>query len=498
MATFKATVRNQRKDGFYKVYIMCTHRTQPTYISTDKMVNNAGLAKDKKTIIDPYVREYCDRRILKFVEKLNKVDISRWNVQQVVDYLLLEDSDVCFSDFARKHIDEMVNTGHERNARNYELALQHLERFAGTNKLMCSRLTSVFVNAWLDTLAHTHRAKEMYPVCMRQVFKAAVREFNDYDNDIIRIKTNPWVKVKIPAADRTAKIAISPEDCRTFFSAPLPETKMKDPIPEIGRDVAKMILCLAGINTVDLYEMKKENYQHGCFCYCRAKTKAARRDSAYIEMRVEPIIMPLLEKYKAADDDPYMFSFHKRFASSDSFCAAVNVGIKNLCKSMGMGKEQWYHAYTFRHTWGTVAQNDCGANIAEVGFAMNHSHGHTVTRGYIKIDFSPAWELNAKVIDFIFFSTAQSKQGKARGFEERREDCFRIRAKYMVYGRAYFRGECLAEVSDIGFNNKEEVISKLASLLPDSIPDKCAVQFRIKNVDTDCEMVYERTKGKGF
>ena len=57
----------------------------------------------------------------------------------------------------------------------------------------------------------------------------------------------------------------------------------------------------------------------------------------------------------------------------------------------------------------TVAQNDCAANIAEVGFGMNHSGSHTVTRGYIMLDFSPAWELNAKVIDFIFFSTARSK-----------------------------------------------------------------------------------------
>ena len=71
---------------------------------------------------------------------------------------------------------------------------------------------------------------------------------------------------------------------------------------------------------------------------------------------------------------------------------------------MGMPKEQWYSAYTFRHTWGTVAQNDCGATIAEVAFAMNHSHGYTVTRGYLRIDFTPAWELNAKVIDFILYA----------------------------------------------------------------------------------------------
>ena len=39
---------------------------------------------------------------------------------------------------------------------------------------------------------------------------------------------------------------------------------------------------------------------------------------------------------------------------------------------------------------------------------------------------------------------------------------------------------------------------KLAAKLPDSIPERCAVQFRIKNVDTEREAVYERTKGKGF
>ena len=73
-----------------------------------------------------------------------------------------------------------------------------------------------------------------------------------------------------------------------------------------------------------------------------------------------------------------------------------------------------------------------------------------------------------------------------------------IEAKAMVYARAYFRGEVLAEVSDIGFGTVEAVISRLAVQLPDTIPTGCAVQFRIKNVDADREAVYERTKGKGF
>ena len=39
---------------------------------------------------------------------------------------------------------------------------------------------------------------------------------------------------------------------------------MVDPLPELGRDVAKMVLCLAGMNTVDIYELRKEDYRNGC------------------------------------------------------------------------------------------------------------------------------------------------------------------------------------------------------------------------------------------
>lgn len=497
MATFKPTVRNPRKDGFYQVYIRVTHRTKPGYIKTDKVVPRNMVDRDGN-ILDPYVNEFCARRILLYTDMLNRCDYGLWSVKQVIEYLTQDDDDLCFSDYAHGHIDRMIDNGQIRNAKNYKLALQHLERFMGTTRVMFAQLTSTNVNLWVKSLESTRRAKEMYPVCMRQVFRAAVAELNDYDNDRIRIRVNPWGKVRIPQADRSEKIAISPEECRMFFAAPLPPTRLIDPLPELGRDVAMMVLCLAGINTVDLYGLRKEDYRGGCICYRRAKTRRSRADDAYIEMRVEPILLPLIEKYGAEEDDPYLLNFHKRFSSSDSFCGNVNMGIKQICKSMGMRKEDWYCVYTFRHTWGTVAQNDCGASIADVAFAMNHSHGHRITRGYIKINFAPAWDLNAKVIDFIFFSTRKSKQGLARGVDEGTDKLFRLSPKVMVYARAYFRGEVMAEVSDIGFGAVDDVIAVLAERLPPTIPTGCAVQFRIKNVDADREMVYERTKGKGF
>ena len=137
-----------------------------------------------------------------------------------------------------------------------------------------------------------------------------------------------------------------------------------------------------------------------------------------------------------------------------------DTGLRKVCESMGMPKDEWFSAYTFRHTWGTVAQNDCGATIDEVAFAMNHSNGHAVTRGYIKLDFSPAWELNKKVIDFIFlFLLLKANKAKHKVLMNLRMKSFASRQSIWFYARAYFRGQVLAEVSDIGFSNIEEVIA---------------------------------------
>ena len=497
MATFKPCVQKQRSDGFYPVYIRVTHQRKVGFIKTDKVVSKKGVTASKE-IKDTFVSNFCTTLILDYTTRLNSFDTSRWSVKEVIDFLQTGDSDICFSDYARQHIGRLINNGQDRTARNYELALGHMERYFGTTQVMFSQLTSTAMTLWIKSLESTHRAKEMYPVCMRQVFRAAVKEMNDYDNDIIRIKTNPWIKVQIPQSDRTTKRAISAEDCRRFFAAPLPPSKMAEPLPELGHDIAKLVLCLAGMNTIDLYELKKEDYKRGRFCYKRAKTRHSRKDEAYFEMRIEPVILPIIEKYKADDDSPYFFNFHSRYTSADSFCANVNNGIKQICKSLGLPKEKWYSVYTFRHTWATIAQNDCGANIAEVGFAMNHSHGHTVTRGYIKLDFTPAWELNAKVIDFVLFSTKKSKQGMADDIDNPIDKQFKLSPKRMVYARAYFQGAVIAEFTDIGFRNIDEVINRLVSKFPSTIPMRSEVTFRIKDADTEKEGIYTRVKGKSF
>lgn len=486
-----------RNDGFYTVFIRVTHARRSSYIMTDKVIDAKHISS-KGELTDPVVNEYCARLIRLYTDRINRINTKLWTVREVTAYLVKADEEACFSDYARTFIDKMISERHARNAKNYQLALNHLERFIGTTKVMFGQLTSNVLNQWIETLFSTSRAKEMYPTCLRQIFKSALIELNDEERDIMPIKFNPWLKVKIPKSDNTVKKAISAEACREFFNRPLPKSKMISPVPELGRDVALLSLCLAGINTADLYQLKKKDYHDGIICYKRAKTRHSRRDEAYMEMRVEPFIQSTFDKYLSDDSDEYLFNFHSRFSNMDSFNANVNIGIREICLDMGMAKEDKYCFYTFRHTWATIAQNDCDANLYEVAFGMNHSHGFNITRGYIKIDFTPAWELNAKVIDFIFYSTKKSKLGKARDFEQPKDALFRITKKMMIYVRAYFKGEVIAEKSDIGFSTVDEVISAVVKELPKSIPVGCMVQFRIKNCDTQREVVYERSKGKGF
>ena len=497
MATFKTCVQKQRVDGFYPVYIRVTHNRKQGYIKTTKVVEKKSVSKTNE-VRDVAVLSYCDNLIKSYNQRLNEQPIAQWTLKEVLAFLQTEESDASFSDYAKVHIARMVNEGHERNSKNYKLAVAHLERYMGTTQIMFSYLTTAVLQRWIGTLSQKKRAKEMYPVCVRQIFKAALIELNDEERGVCRIKFNPWLKIQIPKSDTAEQRAISAEACREFFNRPLPESKMISSLPELGRDVAKLVLCLGGINTVDLFNMRKSDYRHGALCYKRAKTRHSRRDEAYIEMRVEPFIMSVFEKYLAPEGDEYLFNFHERYCDSDSFSANVNNGIKKICKDMGMQKEDYYCVYTFRHTWGTIAQNDCDANLYEVAFGMNHSHGLNVTRGYVKIDFTPAWELNAKVIDFVFFSNAPSKQGKAKDVEQPEDKLFRLSKKMMVYARAYFKGEVIAELTDIGFGTVDAVIGALVEKIRSDIPVGCEVQFRIRNVDSGREIVYERTKGKGF
>ena len=443
MATLKAIVKSRAKNGMYPVYIRITQNRQFSYVRTSWMVNDKGLSDDKKDIIDPYVIQQTSLMISDYYNKLNLSDTSAWSSSEIMNYLLEFGKDLSFSEYTRNHIEKMKARGQERTSRNYKWALQHLERFAGTDDLMFSRLTSSFLNRWIESLSVTNRCKEQYPVCIREVFKAAMKEYNDEELGIIKIK-NPWGKIVIPKADIPEKRAISASMLRKFFNVVPDRSRFTHPLMELGQDVALISFCMCGLNAVDIFNAEKGQYVDGIFHYERRKTRNSRSDKGYFEVRVPKQIW---EKV-----DP------------------------NYKESL----------YAFRHSWATIAQNECGASLAEVDFGLNHSMNR-MARVYVKIDYSPAWTLNEKVIDFIFFSDKESRE-KSR---EKSKTFERISKYNNVRAEAYVMGKKLCALEDTGFSNVDQIMNKLVTLLPKKVRNT-RVQFKITNVDKNLTQMYQR------
>ena len=337
MATLKAIVKAKMKNGMYNVYIRFTQNRQFSYFRTSWMVNEKGLSDDKKDIIDPFVIQQTSVLIDKFYTRLNQVDSSNWSASEVLQFVQDFDKDMSFSDYARKHIDKLIARGQERTSRNYKWAIQHMERFAQTDNIMFSRLTSAFLNRWIEALAETNRCKEQYPVCMREVYKAALKEFNDEELGIVKIK-NPWGNVTIPRSDIPEKRAIPASKLRAFFNVVPDRSRFTNPLMEVGQDVALISFGMCGLNAVDIFNAKKDQYVNGIFHYERQKTKKTRSDNGYFEVRVPEFIKPTFEKYLSKDPkSPWLFNFHERLSTSDSFCANVNIGIKQVWEKVEEG-----------------------------------------------------------------------------------------------------------------------------------------------------------------
>jgi hypothetical protein len=162
MATFKACVKTQRSDGLFAVLIRITHNRTARYINTGKTIDKSKVRKGE--IKDPTILSYCSNLIKLYSERLNAVEITTWTANEVVSYLQNIDEDISFSKYARKYERDMaVNRGMERNSKNYKWAYQSLEKYAGTNDIKFSKMTTKFIQDWMKTLEKTSKVSYSSP-----------------------------------------------------------------------------------------------------------------------------------------------------------------------------------------------------------------------------------------------------------------------------------------------------------------------------------------------
>ena len=404
MATFGIVVRNKRSDGYYPVFIRVIHKSAVSYIKTAFVVSDRGLRKsytktgrEKVEVSDKRVLRECMNEIAGYARRLNEVDNDKMTVQEITRFLMEGEADLSFSRFAEEYITGMINSGRKNSAKNYQLAVKRLHEFLGRDDVSFNDLSFPVLTGWIDSMIESPRKRNLYPTCIKTMYNAAMLRYNDDDRDIIKIRKNPFLRIRIPANRVSQKRSLETEDIRRFFDADIRESYNGKPTRErLTMDVCMMIFCLAGINAADLYDLPLSALDGETLCYKRKKTRDKSLTGSYTEIRIPDIIKGLFERYRG---EKRLLAFSEMYSSADIFSDILSRGCKRICEQAGL---RGITPYSFRHSWATIAINECGASMDDVAFALNHASAHKVTNIYIRPDYTRIDRLNEKVIDKVF------------------------------------------------------------------------------------------------
>lgn len=332
------------------------------------------------------------------------------SVEQVVELITRKETDKPFDldivDYTRKFVTKLDKAGRGGTARAYEVAINSLCRFVGRESVSIKEITVQFLTDWIAWIAAQpprknckkgDRAQSLYLAQLRAMYNRAKKEFNDEEAGIIRIPFSPFNKVEIPKPSLSRKRALTVEQLHKFSE--IPYTTILQPGVNrfnFAKDVFLLSFMLVGMNAVDLYTAT--DCKGGRITYQRAKTRNRRADNAEISIKLEPEVMALFEKYRDPSGQR-VFKFYKLYSSMDTFCAALNKGLKKLGDIIGVDDLEFYAA---RHSWATIANNDAGVDKYTVHEALNHvDETMRVTDIYIRKNWERIDKANRAVLDLL-------------------------------------------------------------------------------------------------
>ena len=397
MITFKLTIRKEKMkaDRTWTVFIQVVYKRERKFIRTSMSVSKKDLTasykiKNRQVLDrgDDLIREYRRKADMLNLE-LNDMDIG-----EVVGFITRrqENAGLNFMKYAEKWMDAAEIKG----VRNYRSAINALKGYFNKDNVLFSDITVNSMRAFEKSLADRPRAQSLYTNCIVKIFNDGRDYYNDEDNDVIRIR-HSLRKYAAPRQNTARKRALPAADIIRIISLPYLDAPTRKGLP-CRRDMAKdcfiMSFCLMGMNSVDMYNAK--DFDGETLTYERAKTRDRRSDNALIAVRVHPFVRNLIEKYRGKD---YLFTFRKRYSSAADFNRALNIGLKDIGRELGIDNLQFYCA---RHSMATIAVNDVGISKYVVNDMLNHVEpSMRVTDLYIRKDFTAVNEANRRLIDYI-------------------------------------------------------------------------------------------------
>lgn len=402
MATVKIVVlkHHQREDKTWNVKIRITHGRESAYISTQYYVGKelisqkAGkfeLKANNNPVYDAVTLDVLNIRkeIVRLGHLIDSFTAKRLCAHMEEMLSGNNSKDIHFFPFAYEYFEEMTKAGRAIGV-THCTRIKKFQTFVGSSVDLFTDITSALLYKYEEYLKKNDFSIVSiidYISVIHNVFSAAKLKYNDEDAGIIKIPNNPFVKYKYPKKPVNRKKALTREQIQNIMTF---ETKLKG--VQIARDAFIISFLLCGINSADLYYIVENN---GRVDYERRKTKDRRADNAFISIKIEPELLPYIDRYK---DNDRLFSFYQRNSSHGQFNRAVNEHLKVIGKALNIDGLTFYAA---RHSWATIARNDCGIPMEDIAICLNHKSRYNITDQYIKRDWGIIDAANRKVIDYL-------------------------------------------------------------------------------------------------
>ena len=407
MATLIISVlkHQKRKDGKYPVSIRLTHKRNSAYINTKLYVTDKQLDK-KGNLKDTFLLRELNNRLAVYEEKKAALSfkLEAYSAKELAEYLVRaternSGAGIDFLNFATEHKKNLIDKGKKRTAEIVQTTINSLKDFTNSDVIFFSEITVAFLQKyekWLTIEKQKPvkgRGASLYMGQIKMLFNKAVNLYNDEDKGEVVITNYPFKRYKIPTAPTPEKRARSVEEFRAIINyQPIGKRD------EFARDVFILSFCLIGMNAADLFTCPKPI--DGRITYFRKKTTARRVDKAEFSVKLMPEITELVNKYKDETDSDHAFRFYKMYSSIQNMNRALREGLNILSGKLGISHLTFYAA---RHSWATIAVNDCKISLYDVHEALNHVNPQMkITELYVIKDWSRIDRTNRRVLDFVF------------------------------------------------------------------------------------------------
>ncbi len=246
----------------------------------------------------------------------------------------------------------------------------------------------------------SNRMVSLYLGSIRHLFNLARRQYNDYDKGIVLVRNSPFENFDVPKQEITRKRALEADIIRKVVALPYKlkaNGEERTCVYNLAKDCFILSFCLIGMNSADLYSAME--IRDGMIVYERRKTTDRRSDKALMKVRILPQVESLVEKHLDRTGKR-IFGFYRSYSSATNFNRAINNGLKEIGKVLGIDDLEYYAA---RHSWATLAVNKVGIDKYTVHAALNHlDESMKVTDIYIERDFGIENRANEKVLNYVF------------------------------------------------------------------------------------------------